>query len=251
MSYLLELSGKVALITGAQRGIGACIARTFAQAGATVVINHIVEDDLARALADELSRGGVKASCVKFDVTDSAAVADGFERILERYQRLDIVVNNAGIRRDTLALRMKDQEWSDTLRVNLDGTFYCCRAAAAVMRKGGGSVVNMSSVAAFTGSVGQANYAAAKAGIVGLTRSLAVEYAGRGIRFNTVVPGLIDTEMTQTLSESVKQQYIARIPMGRFGEPEDVANAVLFLASDAASYITGTTIHVNGGGFPA
>ena len=251
MNHLLELSGKVALITGAQRGIGACIARTFADAGATVVINHIVEDDLALALAEELNHGGGQASCVKFDVTDSAAITAGFEQILERHQRLDIVVNNAGIRRDTLALRMKDDEWRDTLRVNLDGTFYCCRAAAAVMRKSGGSVVNMSSVAAFTGSVGQANYAAAKAGIVGLTRSLAVEYAGKGIRFNTVVPGLIDTEMTQALSEGIKQQYLARIPLGRFGEPEEVANAVLFLASDAASYVTGTTIHVNGGGYPA
>jgi 3-oxoacyl-[acyl-carrier protein] reductase len=251
MSHLLELSGKVALVTGAQRGIGAAIARIFADAGATVVINHIVEDEQAQALAKELSRGGGRASCAKFDVTDSTAVATGFEQILERHQRLDIVVNNAGIRRDTLALRMKDEEWRDTMRVNLDGTFYCCRAAAAVMRKSGGSVVNMSSVAAFTGSVGQANYAAAKAGIVGLTRSLAMEYAGRGIRFNCVVPGLIDTEMTQSLGENVKQQYLARIPLGRFGEPAEVAAAVLFLASDAASYITGTTIHVNGGGYPA
>jgi 3-oxoacyl-[acyl-carrier protein] reductase len=251
MSHLLELSGKVALITGGQRGIGASIARMFADAGATVVINHIVEDDLAQALAKELSRGGVQAGCVKFDVTDSAAVASGFEQVLERYQRLDIVVNNAGLRRDNLALRMKDDDWREVLRVNLDGTFFCCRAAAAVMRKSGGSVVNMSSVAAFTGSVGQVNYGAAKAGIVGLTRSMAMEYAGRGIRYNCVVPGLIDTEMTQSLGENIKQQYIARIPLGRFGEPEEVASAVLFLASDAASYITGTTIHVNGGGYPA
>jgi 3-oxoacyl-[acyl-carrier protein] reductase len=251
MNHLLELSGKVAVVTGAQRGIGAAIARMLSQAGATVVINHIVEDDLAQALAKELSQGGTQAGCVKFDVTDSAAVTGGFEEILERYHHLDIVVNNAGIRRDTLALRMKDEDWRAVLSVNLDGTFYCCRAAAAVMRKSGGSVINVSSVAAFTGSVGQANYAAAKAGIVGLTRSLAVEYAGRNIRFNCVVPGLIDSEMTQALSESVKQQYLTRIPLGRFGEPEDVASAVLFLASDAANYITGTTIHVNGGGFPA
>ncbi len=251
MDHLLELSGKVALVTGAQRGIGASIARTLAQAGAEVVINHIVEDDLANALAKELSSGGGRAWPLKFDVTDSHAVVTGFEEILARSHRLDILVNNAGIRRDTLALTMKDEDWRETLKVNLDGAFYCSRAAVALMRKSGGSVVNVSSVAAFTGSVGQSNYAAAKSGVVGLTRSMAVEYAARGIRFNCVVPGLIDTEMTQGLKSGIREEYIRRIPMGRFGEPEEVAAAVLFLASDAASYITGATLHINGGGFPS
>jgi len=249
--HMLELSGKVALVTGAQRGIGADIARMLAGAGAEVVINHVVEDEQADALAGKLSAGGGRAWPLKFDVTDSKAVVAGFEEILARSHRLDILVNNAGIRRDGLALTMKDDDWRETLRVNLDGAFYCSRAAVALMRKTGGSVVNVSSVAAFTGSVGQANYAAAKSGVVGLTRSMAVEYAARGIRFNCVVPGLIETEMTKGLKAGIREEYLRRIPMGRFGEPEEVAAAVLFLASDAASYITGATLHINGGGFPS
>jgi len=246
---LFELSGHVALVTGAQRSIGAEIARMLASAGAEVVINYVEEPERADALADEINNAGGKAWTVLFDVTDSQAVTAGFEQIAQRAGRLDILVNNAGMRRDGLALRMKDKDWQDSLKVNLDGVFYCCRAALALMRANGGSIINISSVAGFCGSVGQANYAAAKAGVVGLSRSLAVEYATRKIRVNCVVPGLVESEMTENLKPAYREEFIKRIPMGRFGEPKEVAAAVLFLASDAASYITGAAIHINGGGY--
>lgn len=249
---LFDLSGKVALITGAQRGIGAEIARMLAAAGADVVINYLVEPEIAAELAAEItSQGPGRASAVQFDVTNSAEVTAGFEQILEQHGHLDILINNAGIRRDGLALRMKDDQWRESLSVNLDGVFYCCRAALAVMRRSGGSIVNISSVAAFSGSAGQANYAAAKAGVVGLSRSLAVEYAGRNIRVNCVVPGLTETEMTRSMKPVFREQYLKMIPMGRFGEVREIAAAVLFLASGAAGYITGVALHANGGGYIA
>lgn len=249
-AILFDLSGKVALVTGAQRGIGAEIARMLAAAGADVVINHVIEPERAAEVAAEINgRGPGRASVVKFDVTKSAAVTAGFEEILERHGHLDIVVNNAGMRQDGLALRMKDEQWRETLAVNLDGVFYCCRAAVAVMRKTGGAIVNISSVAAFAGSTGQVNYATAKAGVVGLTRSLAVEYAGRNIRVNCVVPGLIETEMTLSMKPVFREQYLKLIPLGRFGEAQEIAAAVLFLVSDAAGYITGIALHANGGGY--
>lgn len=248
---LFDLSGKVALITGAQRGIGAAIARRLVGAGAEVVINHIEEDDRAAALEKELCRGAGRAWSLKFDVTKSRAVSGGFEEIAARAGRLDILVNNAGMRLDGLALRMKDEQWRRAMAVNLDGVFYCCRTALALMRKAGGSIVNVSSIAAFAGSVGQANYAAAKAGVVGLSRSLALEYASKSIRVNCVIPGLVETEMTEQLKPAFREEFIKRIPLGRFAEPEEVASAVLFLASDAAGYITGAALHVNGGGYLA
>ena len=245
---IFDLHGRVALVTGAQRGIGAEIACFLAAAGAQVVVNYVEEEERALALVKQLG-GEKRAWPLAFDVTDSDAVSTGFEEIAAHHGRLDILINNAGMRDDGLALRMSDAQWRQAVAVNLDGSFYCCRAALALMRKGGGSIVNVSSVAAFGGSVGQANYAAAKAGVVGLTRTLAVEYASRDIRVNCVVPGLIDTEMTAQLKPSFRQQFIDRIPLGRFGEAHEVAAAVLFLASDAASYITGTVVHVNGGGY--
>jgi 3-oxoacyl-[acyl-carrier protein] reductase len=248
---IFELSGRVALVTGAQRGIGAEIARQLAGAGAEVVINYTVEPELAAGLAAEINGSGGKAWALEFDVTSSAAVTAGFETLLERSGRLDILVNNAGIRADGLALRMSDAQWREALAVNLDGALYCCRAALALMRKSGGSIVNISSIAAFAGSAGQANYAAAKAGLIGLSKSLAVEYASRNIRVNCVVPGLIETQMTQSLKQAYREKFLQQIPMGRFGEPQEVAATVLFLASDAASYITGAAIHVNGGGYLA
>jgi len=248
---LFDLSGKVALITGAQRGIGAEIARLLAGAGAEVVINHVEEDDRAAELEAELCRGAGKAWALKFDITDSRAVTGGFEELAASAGRLDILVNNAGIRLDSLALRMKDEQWRRVLAVNLDGVFYCCRAALALMRKAGGSIINVGSIAAFTGSVGQANYAAAKAGVVGLSRSLAIEYATKQIRVNCVIPGLVETEMTGKLKPAFREEFIRRIPLGRFAEPREIAAAVLFLASDAAGYITGAALHVNGGGYLA
>ena len=248
---LFDLSGKTALVTGAQRGIGAEIAALLAGAGAEVVLNYFEQQDRAAELAEQLSKGGGKAWPLEFDVTDSQAVTGAMEELAARRGRLDILVNNAGLRLDGLALRMSDQQWRSALAVNLDGTFYCCRAALALMRKGGGSIVNISSVAAYTGSVGQANYAAAKAGVVGLSRSLAIEYATRGIRVNCIVPGLVETEMTEKLKPAFREEFLSRIPLRRFGEPQEIAAAALFLASDAASYITGAVLHVNGGGYLA
>lgn len=243
-----ELAGKVALVTGAQRGIGAECARTLAAAGADVIVGYVAEPERAEQLCKEIIAAGGKAYSKKFDVTDSQQVTDAFEKIATLYGRLDILVNNAGRRVDHLAMRMSDEQWRQALAVNLDGVFFCCRAALALMRKTGGSIVNVSSIAAFTGSTGQANYAAAKAGILGLTRSLAVEYGSRGIRVNCVVPGIIETEMTADLKAEFRAQALERIPLKRLGEARDVAQAVLFLASDAAAYITGATLHVNGGG---
>jgi 3-oxoacyl-[acyl-carrier protein] reductase len=237
----------VALVTGAQRGIGAAIARELAARGAQVVLGHVVESERAAALADELP----DAWPLEFDVTDPEAVAGAFSTIAERAGRIDIVINNAGLRADGLAMRLKDEEWRRAMAVNLDGVFHCCREALKLMRKGGGSIVNISSVAAFAGSVGQANYAAAKAGVIGLSRSLALEYAGRGIRVNCVVPGLVDTEMTEQLKPAMREQFLSQIPLKRFGTPEEVAHAAAFLAGPESSYITGAVLHVNGGGYIA
>jgi 3-oxoacyl-[acyl-carrier protein] reductase len=251
MPSACDLSGKVALVTGAQRGIGAEVARLLAAAGAHVIVGYVVEPERAGQLCKEINAAGGKAFSTCFDVTDSLAVTKAFEQIAELYGRLDILVNNAGRRVDNLALKMSDEQWRQSLAVNLDGVFYCCRAALALMRKTGGSIVNVSSIAAFTGSLGQANYAAAKAGVVGLTRSLAVEYGSRGIRVNCVVPGIIETEMTADLKPAFRTELLERIPLKRFGEPADVAQAVLFLASEAAAYISGVTLHINGGGYPS
>jgi 3-oxoacyl-[acyl-carrier protein] reductase len=251
MSDQLQLSGRVALVTGGGTGIGAACVRKLAAAGAQVAINYLDSTDQAELLAAEINAAGGSAFTVCFDVTDSQAVNSGFAEISRTAGPLGILVNNAGIRLDGLAMTMKDQQWRDALAVNLDGVFYCSRSAIAMMRKTGGAIVNIASVAAFAGSAGQANYSAAKGGVVSLTRSLALEYGSRNIRVNCVVPGLIDTLMTQTLSPEIRADFASRIPQGRFGTPEEVASCVLFLASEAASYVSGACLHVNGGGFPA
>lgn len=251
MSAPFDLSGKVALVTGAARGIGAACARALAAAGAEVALNDLAAGMGADDVAAQITAEGGRAFWLPFDVTQSAAVNQGFAALAERCGGLDILVNNAGGRFDDLALIMKDEQWHSALRLNLDSVFYCCRAALKLMRKRGGSIVNVSSVAAFAGSIGQANYAAAKAGVVGLTRSLALEYGSRSIRVNCVVPGIIDTPMTSDISEGQRAELMRRIPLGRFGQPEEVAWAVLFLASPAAAYITGAAVHLNGGGYPA
>ena len=251
MSDTYQLDGKVALVTGGGTGIGAACVRALAAAGAQVAINYLESAQQAEALAAEINTAGGRAFTVCFDVTDSQAVNNGFAEVKNQAGRLDILVNNAGIRLDGLAMTMKDQQWRDALAVNLDGVFYCCRSAISLMRKVGGAIVNVASVAAFAGSPGQANYSAAKGGVVSLTRSLAQEYGPRNIRVNCVVPGLIDTMMTQTLSPEIRGDFVSRIPMGRFGTPQEVAGCVLFLASEAAGYVSGACLHVNGGGYPA
>jgi 3-oxoacyl-[acyl-carrier protein] reductase len=246
-----DLTGKVALVTGGSRGIGLACAKALHGAGARVALGDLAFGEESAAFIAETEASINPAWAVALDITDSAAVKDVIAGIGKQAGRLDILINNAGRRIDNLALVMKDEEWRASLAVNLDGTFYCCRAALALMRKGGGSIVNISSIAAFTGSTGQVNYAAAKAGVAGLTRSLAVEYGGRGIRVNCVVPGVILTPMTADMKPEYVEDIIARIPLKRLGLPEEVAQAVLFLASDAASYISGACLHINGGGYPA
>ncbi|MCB1217777.1 3-oxoacyl-ACP reductase FabG [bacterium] len=247
----LPLSGQVALVTGGGTGIGAACARRLAAAGAEVVVNYLDSADAAGELVDAISVSGGRARSLQFDVSDSAAVNAGFAELKQLCGRLDILVNNAGARLDGLALLMKDEQWRSALAVNLDGVFYCCRSAIAMMRKGGGSIVNIASVAAFAGSAGQANYSAAKGGVVSLTRSLALEYGPKAIRVNCVVPGLVDTGMTEDLSAELRADFVSRIPLARFGSPEEVAACVLFLAGPDASYVSGACLHVNGGGYPA
>ncbi|MEZ5337247.1 MAG: 3-oxoacyl-ACP reductase FabG [bacterium] len=247
----LPLNGLVALVTGGGTGIGAASARRLAAAGAEVVVNYLDSADAAGELVDAISASGGRARTLQFDVSDSAAVNAGFAELKQLCGRLDILVNNAGARLDGLALLMKDEQWRSALAVNLDGVFYCCRSAIAMMRKGGGSIVNIASVAAFAGSAGQANYSAAKGGVVSLTRSLALEYGPKAIRVNCVVPGLVDTGMTEDLSAELRADFVSRIPLARFGSPEEVAACVLFLAGPDASYVSGACLHVNGGGYPA
>ncbi|MDQ3023843.1 MAG: SDR family oxidoreductase [bacterium] len=248
---MANLSGRFALVTGASRGIGEACAYALADAGATVLVNSRENDEAAQKVVATISASGGTSELLLFNVADSAQVKQAFAQIGEQHGKLHILVNNAGKRVDGLALRMTDEQWRDALGVNLDGVFFCCREALGLMRAEGGSIVNISSVAAFAGSAGQANYSAAKAGVMGLTRSLALEYGGRNIRVNAVVPGIIETAMTSSIKENLREQMLAQIPVKRFGRPEEVANAVLFLASDAASYISGATLHVNGGGYPA
>jgi 3-oxoacyl-[acyl-carrier protein] reductase len=247
---LHDLSGKVALVTGASRGIGASCARLLAAAGAYVLLNSRGADDDAALLQREISEAGGSAEVLAFDVADSAAVNSAFEQLKAGPGKLDILVNNAGKRNDGLALRMSDAQWDEVIGINLSAVFYCCRAALPLMR-GGGSIINIASVAAFAGSAGQVNYSAAKAGVLGLTRSLALEYGGRNVRVNCVVPGIIETAMTADVKYELIEQWKAQIPLKRLGQPDEVAAAVLFLASPAGSYISGATLHVNGGGYPA
>ncbi|MCX8007943.1 MAG: 3-oxoacyl-[acyl-carrier-protein] reductase [Coriobacteriia bacterium] len=246
----MRLDGSVALVTGANRGIGAEIAYRLGSLGATVAMNVRSDSAGAQAVIDRLSGEGSTAphGIVVADVADSSACDRMVAEIVERWGRLDIVVNNAGITRDGLAVRMTDEDWNAVIATNLSGAFFVSRAAAKVMMKQrSGSVVMVSSVVGLVGNAGQANYAAAKAGLLGLTRSLAKELAPRGIRVNAVAPGFITTDMTASLPEPVKDAALQAIALRRFGEPGDVADAVAFLASDAARYITGQVLAVDGG----
>ncbi len=245
---MADLQGKVALVTGASRGIGRAIAVKLAQAGAAVVVNYQGNEAAARETLALIQQAGGKGLLYKADVTDSAEVEAMFKAILSEYGRLDILVNNAGITRDGLIMRLKDGDWSQVINTNLTGVFNCCRAAAKpMMKQRGGRIINISSVVGLEGNAGQVNYAAAKAGLLGLTKSLAKELASRAIMVNAVAPGFIKTDMTDTISDEAKQLLAERIPVGRLGNPDDVADLVLFLAGDGAGYITGQVIAVDGG----
>lgn len=243
----MELKGKTALVTGAAQGIGREIALALARAGSDVVISD-VNLEKAEETAKEISAIGVKTLALKANVANFSEVEEMINKTTERFGRIDILVNNAGITRDNLIIRMKEEDWDLVIDINLKGTFNCIKAAIRPMSKQrGGKVINIASIVGVMGNAGQANYVASKAGVIGLTKTVAREYANRGINVNAVAPGFIDTAMTQALSQEVRDNLQKQIPMGRLGTPEDVANAVRFLASDSANYITGQVIHVNGG----
>jgi 3-oxoacyl-[acyl-carrier protein] reductase len=244
---LVDFKGQVAIVTGGGRGIGRAIAEGLAMKGVNLAIADI-DSDMAIKTASDISASGVKAIGIKLDVSNPEEVKKVFNEIKKEFNRIDILINNAGITRDGLMIRMKDEDWDSVIAINLKGVFLCSREAIKDMsQRRYGRIVNVSSVAAFMGNPGQANYSASKAGIVGLTKTAAKEYASRGITVNAVAPGFIKTAMTDVLPENVKEEMKKLIPLGRFGTVEDVSNAVIFLASPESGYITGQVIHVNGG----
>jgi 3-oxoacyl-[acyl-carrier protein] reductase len=244
---MFSLKDRVALVTGASQGIGRAIALALSSAGARVVIAARNAEKLQK-LAEEIAAAQGAAFAVQMDVGDAQEVKAGFHQAIERFGRLDILVNNAAITRDGLAVRMKAEDWEAVLRTNLTGAYFCIQQAlAAMLRQRSGRIINVSSVVAQSGNAGQANYIAAKAGLMGLTRAIATEVASRNITVNAVAPGFIVSPMTDPLGEKVKQELVARIPLGRMGRDTDVAAAVVFLASDEAGYITGHVLDVNGG----
>ena len=240
-----DLSGKIALVTGASRGIGAAIADTLAQAGATVV-GTATSDSGAAAIGERLAQWNGQGRAL------NAAEADGIENMIadieKEFGKLDILVNNAGITRDNLLMRMKEEEWDEIMQVNLKSVFRASKAVLrGMMKQRSGRIINITSVVGAMGNAGQANYAAAKAGLIGFSKSVAREVGSRGITVNCIAPGFIDTDMTRALPEEVRKTFEAQTALGRFGDAQDIADAVLFLASDQAKYITGQTLHVNGG----
>lgn len=242
------LDGKTALVTGASRGIGRAIALRLAAEGARVAINYAGNVKAAEEVKAAIEAAGGTAILCRADVADSAAVEAMVADVAKEFGAIDILVNNAGITRDSLLMRMKDEDFAKVLDTNLKGVFYCTKAVAKLMmKKRAGRIINMASVVGLVGNAGQTNYAAAKAGVIGFSKSAAKELASRGITVNAVAPGFIGTDMTADLPESVKEKALSDIPLGRAGQTEDVANAVLFLASDQASYITGQVVHVDGG----
>jgi 3-oxoacyl-[acyl-carrier protein] reductase len=242
------LENKIALVTGGSRGIGRAICVRLAAMGATVGVNYVANPAAAEATLEQIRACGGQGFTVRFDVADPEAVQQSFKDVIATYGQIDILVNNAGITRDGLIARMSENDWDSVLNTNLKGAFLCSKAVTrTMMKKRWGRIINVSSVVGFVGNGGQVNYAAAKAGLTGLTKSMARELAGRNITVNCVAPGYIVTDMTDGLTEDVQETLKAQIPLGTLGTPEDVAAAVAFLASADSNYVTGQTLHVNGG----
>jgi 3-oxoacyl-[acyl-carrier protein] reductase len=244
----MHLDGKVTIVTGASRGIGRSVAIALAKLGAKIVINYAGNEAAAEEVKNIIVAAGGQAIVIKADVGDAAAVDAMLKETINTFGKVDILINNAGITRDNLLMRMKEEDWDAVMNINLKGVFVCTKAVSRIMMKQrSGKIINMTSVVGLMGNAGQANYAAAKAGVIGFTKSVAKELASRGITVNAIAPGFINTDMTAILSEQVKKDLAEKIPVGRLGSPEDVAAAVAFLASDSANYITGQTLNVDGG----
>ncbi len=239
---------KSALVTGASRGIGRSIALQLAEEGYNVAVNYAGSKEKAEAVVEEIKAKGVDSFAIQANVADADEVKAMIKEVVSQFGSLDVLVNNAGITRDNLLMRMKEQEWYDVIDTNLKGVFNCIqKATPQMLRQRSGAIINLSSVVGAVGNPGQANYVATKAGVIGLTKSAARELASRGITVNAVAPGFIVSDMTDALSDELKEQMLTQIPLARFGQDTDIANTVAFLASDKAKYITGQTIHVNGG----
>lgn len=244
----MRLKGRVAVVTGSSRGIGRAIALALAEEGADVAINYRRNEELAKEVAQSIERMGRGAGVYQADVSDLGQVLRMRDAILQRFERVDILVNNAGINRDKSFVKMDEETWRAVIEADLNSAFYCTKAFLdGMLARGYGRIINISSIVGQMGNFGQANYAAAKAGLIGLTKTLAKELAGKGITVNAVAPGFIETEMVASIPDEVKEKLLAQIPMRRFGKPEEVAKAVVFLASEDSNYITGHVLNVNGG----
>jgi len=244
----MKLDGKTALVTGGSRGIGRAIALKLAKEGANVAVNYAGSAALANEVVEEIKQLGKDAIAIQCDVSNGESVAEMIKETIAHFGSLDILVNNAGITRDNLLMRMKESEWDDVINTNLKGVFHCTKGVTRqMMKQRKGRIINITSIVGVTGNPGQANYVAAKAGVIGLTKTTAKELAARNITVNAVAPGFITTDMTDKLPEDVKNAMLSQIPLAKFGDPDDIANAVVFLASDESSYITGQTIHIDGG----
>ncbi|WP_221564204.1 3-oxoacyl-[acyl-carrier-protein] reductase [Alkalihalobacillus sp. TS-13] len=242
------LTGKTALVTGASRGIGRAIAIELAKQGASVAVNYSGSEEKARKVVEEIQGNGGQAFAIQSDVSSMDSVTAMIKEVVSTYGSLDILVNNAGITRDNLLMRMKEEEWDAVINTNLKGVFNCTKAVTRqMMKQRSGRIINIASIVGVSGNPGQANYVAAKAGVIGLTKTTAKELSSRGITVNAVAPGFIETDMTDALEGSVKDEMLKQIPLARLGRPEDIAAAVKFLAGEESGYITGQTIHVDGG----
>ena len=243
-----KLDGKIALVTGASRGIGRAIAIALAKEGASVAVNYAGNSEKAENVVKEITEIGREAISIQGDVTNAESVTDMVKIVTEKFGKIDILINNAGITRDNLLIRMKEDDWDSVINTNLKGVFLCTKAVSRqMMKQRQGRIINISSVVGVSGNAGQANYVAAKSGVIGLTKTSAKELATRGITVNAIAPGFIETDMTNALTENVGEQMMKQIPLGRFGKPEDVAKTAVFLAAEDSGYITGQTIHVDGG----